>query len=118
MEEILKETAKQVPALVILLILSIGFAKAAAMVIKSFLSQLSETRADYLSQSNTARGEYLKAIERFHSDNMEARANNRITIQENTVASDKQSHAINELTMEVRELRSTLAPLLRKLMNE
>lgn len=116
MEEILKEAAKQFPALVILLILCITFARAGAMVVKSFLAQLSENRADYLAQSTTARGEYLKAIERFHTDNLEARTLSRVTLAENTQANDKQSHAINELTIEVRELRSTLMPVLRKLL--
>ncbi len=115
MEAILLEAAKQAPALVILLVLCIAFVRSGAMMVKSFLSQLSETRSDYLSQSNVARGEYLKAIERFHSDNMEARALNRVTLADNTTAMDKQSIAMNNLAVEVHELRSMLGPILRKM---
>ncbi len=115
METILTETAKQVPALVVLLILCITFAKAGALVVKSFLAQLSETRGDYLTRSSEASAEFLKAIERFHVDNLEARAMNRAAINDNTTAADNQSRALHELTVEVRELRNTLMPVIRKL---
>lgn len=104
MEEILKECARQVPALVILVILAYVFAKSGAVVVKAFLAQMSESRA-----------EYLRAIDRFHADNLEARSASRLTVAENTIASDKQSAAINALTLEVRELRQTLQPVIRKL---
>ena len=104
MESILKEAATQVPALVILCFLAWIFAKSDALVVSAFLKQMSESRA-----------EYLKAIERFHAENIEARALSRTTVAENTIANDKQSEAIQELTLEVRELRSTLAPVLRKI---
>lgn len=115
MEDILKEAAKQAPALVILLILCIIFAKSGAVVVKSFLTHLAQMRDEHLAHANMARSEYLKAIERFHQDNMEARALNRVTLSDNTTATDNQSKAIHELTMEVRELRSMLSPVIRKL---
>ena len=118
MDDVLKEAAKQVPALFIFLVLSVACVKAGTMIIKSFLTQLTETRETYLTQSNNARAEFLRAIERFHDDNIEARAITRSTLVENTQASDKQSDAIHELTIEVRELRSTLQPALRKLLDQ
>ena len=104
MEEVLKEAAKQVPALLVLCGMGYFFAKAGEAVVKSFLSQMSESRA-----------EYLKAMDRFHVESMEARGLSRATVAENTAAADKQSQAIQELTSEVRELRSTLSPVIRKL---
>lgn len=106
MEEVLKEAAKQVPALLVLCGMAYVFAKAGSSVVTAFLQQASE-----------ARTEYLKAIDRFHGENMEARAASRKTISENTEANERQSQAITELTMEVRELRSALTPVIRKLAN-
>lgn len=118
MEEILKEAARQAPALVILLILCISFAKLGAVVVKAFLGQLSETRTDYLQRSSEARGEYLNAIDRFHSDNLEARKLSREAMNENTRAADHQSAAVHELTIEVRELRSQLSMVGRKIKDQ
>lgn len=98
MEEILKECARQVPALVILVILAYVFAKSSAAMVTAFLDQMSQSRA-----------EYLKAIDRFHDDNLEARAVCRQVMTENTIATDKQAAGIAALTLEVRELRQTIA---------
>lgn len=103
MEEVFKEAARQVPALVIVVVLCIMFAKSGAAVIKSFLGQQSESRA-----------EYLKAIERFHSENMEARNENRQTIHENSAATGKQTDALRDLTSEVKELRGSLSVVIKK----
>lgn len=97
MEDLLKESAKQVPALVVVAGVCILFAKSGALVVKSFLAQMTE-----------ARGEYLKAIERFHSENMEARSLSQTTIQRNSTASDNQTEALHALTSEVKELRDAL----------
>ena len=113
MEEVLKETAKQVPALLILVLLSVGWAKALAVMGANFLQQLTETRAAYLAQTNSARADYLAAIDRFHSDTLQDSALSRAAIKENSVASDNQSKAINALTGEVRELRGTINDALR-----
>ena len=104
MEEVFKEAAKQVPALLVLCGMGYVFAKAGEAVVKSFLVQMSESRA-----------EYLKAIDRFHVESMEARGLSRATVAENTIAADKQSEAIHELISEVRELRSSLNPMIKKL---
>lgn len=87
----------------IVVVLCIMFAKSGAAVIKSFLGQQSE-----------ARSEYLKSIERFHSDNMEARNANRETIHENSVATGKQTDALRDLTNEVKELRGNLSAVVKK----
>lgn len=108
MEELLKETAKQVPALVVLVLLSIVFGKAAGLVISSFLKQLSETRSDYLNQSNAARNDYLQAIDHFRTEILTERNVARDIIKENTVA-------LNALSIEVRELRPVLLPVIQKL---
>lgn len=103
MEEVLKESAKQVPALVIVVVMCVMFARLGGTVIKNFLAQQSE-----------ARSEYIGAIQRFHADNLTARVENRQTIQENSVATGKQTAALNELTSEVKELRGNLSTALRK----
>ena len=103
MEDIFKESARQVPALVIVVVLCILFAKSGAIVIKSFLSQQTESRS-----------EYIKTIERFHSENMEARNQNRQTIHENSQAGDRQTQALHELTNEVRELRGSLSAAVKR----
>lgn len=103
MEEVFKESARQVPALVIVVALCIMFAKSGAAVIKSFLGQQSESRA-----------EYLKAIDRFHQENLEARSANRETLHENSLVNQKQTEALHELTAEVKELRGSLTAVIRK----
>jgi len=95
MEEIIKEAAEQVPALVIVVVLCFMF----------------------LRQQSEARGEYLKSIERFHADNLDARNENRETIHANSEATGKQTAALHELTTEVKELRGSLLAVVRKVMN-
>lgn len=104
MEEVFKESARQVPALVIVVVLCILFARSGALVIKSFLAQQTESRQ-----------EYMKAIERFHGENLEARAANRETMKENTVVSQKQTEALHDLTEEVKELRGSLVAVIKRM---
>lgn len=98
MEETLKEAAKQVPALTIVVALCWLLAKSQTKIISSFLHQQSESRA-----------EYLKSIERFHDENMEARQMSRETILANSQASDNQTNALNALTSEVKQLKDLIS---------
>lgn len=104
MEEVFKESARQVPALVIVVVLCIMFARSGSAVIKSFLAQQSESRA-----------EYLKAIDRFHQENMDARNESRQTVHENSLATGKQTDALHELTNEVKELRGNLSAVVKRM---
>ncbi len=96
MEEYLKEAIKQVPALVVMLVL-------VRILVVSFMKQLTESRTAY-----------VEAIENCHSENIEARKLDRETIKENSNSVTQQTMALRELTQEVKELRAGLGTALKQ----
>lgn len=101
MEELLKAAIKsamdQAPALVIMMLISITFAKALVSIVSGCLRQLSEGRA-----------EVIAALSRMHEDGMQARQASRETIETNTMAAREQAKAVSTLAGEIKELRHVI----------
>ena len=104
MEDLLKESLKQVPALAVVVMLCTLFIKSSSTLIDRFLAQQSESRA-----------EYLKAIEHLQGENIDCRLAIREAVVAGTAASEKQTNALNDVCEEVRQLRSSVNSALRHL---
>lgn len=86
MEDLLKESVKQVPALVVLVVM-------AWLLINLFLKQAAETRRDY-----------LESFKVMHGENLEARALSREAVKENTVVSREANESLLNMTSAIRAL--------------
>ena len=104
MEEVLKESLKQVPALAVVVMLCTLFIRSSSTIVDRFLSQASEARA-----------EYLKAIEHLQGENIDCRLAIREAVSSGTAASEKQTMVLNDMCEEVRQLRSSVNSALRHL---
>lgn len=81
MEEILKETAKQVPALVVL-------------VIQSWM---------HLKAQSESRREFISMIREIHDENVAARELTREVIKENTTSNNNLTNAVQQLEQRIRQ---------------
>lgn len=86
MEDILKETGKQVPALVVLVVLT-------------WL---------YLKQQSEARKDYIGSIKAIHSENMEARSLSRDVMKENSLVGRQTNEALTTMTVAIKSLEGEL----------
>lgn len=86
MEDILKETGKQVPALVVLVVLT-----------WLFLKQMSESRS-----------EYLASIEVMHKENLEARSLSREAVKENTLVTGHTNECLINMIAAIKALEHEL----------